>query len=295
YGIFELDLDSRAVKELLDTAGEDHAPAWSPDGRKLAFISDRSGAPNLMLFDTEDSTITQLTDLSGGVLSLSWSRQNDRLAFAAFDRGGYDIFTVQQPLTVDPVLKRLRQRAPASVVSLEDAKRPPLADNATPPERGALAAAWPDSTSAPDTTRGMGRTDEHRGGGGGGSPHPLSAGAFEPPAWNGGGGFPAPTPNVADADTAKAPTTEQTPLADRGGAFALSDSVLGQHPAPYRWHLAPEAVQVGAIAASTYGFAGSTQVLFTDFLGDHSLYFAGDVFSNSLPDANALLVSPVLP
>src|SRR5262249_60594984 len=93
YGIFELDLDSRAVKELLDTAGEDHAPAWSPDGRKLAFISDRSGAPNLMLFDTQDTTITHLTHLSPAVLSLSWSRQNDRLAFAAFDRGGYALFT----------------------------------------------------------------------------------------------------------------------------------------------------------------------------------------------------------
>jgi Tol biopolymer transport system component len=33
----------RAVRLILDTAGEDHAPAWSPDGRKLAFITDRSG------------------------------------------------------------------------------------------------------------------------------------------------------------------------------------------------------------------------------------------------------------
>src|SRR5207244_2458182 len=32
-----------------------------------------------------------------------------------------------------------------------------------------------------------------------------------------------------------------------------------------------------------------------DFLGDHSLYFAGDVFSNSLQDANALLLYSVLP
>src|SRR5262249_52727717 len=82
YGIFELDLDSRAVKELLDTAGEDHAPAWSPDGRKLAFISDRSGAPNLMLFATQDSTITQPTDLSGGALPLSRPRQNYQRAIA---------------------------------------------------------------------------------------------------------------------------------------------------------------------------------------------------------------------
>ena len=294
YGIYEIDVATRAVRLILDTAGEDHAPAWSPDGRKLAFITDRSGAPNLTLYDSEDSTITQLTDLSGGVLSLSWSRQNDRLAFAAFDRGGYDIFSVQQPLSVDPVLKRLRQRAPQSVVSLEEARKPVAVDPGPDavPARGALAAAWPDSSSAPDTTRSLGNPNEHRAGNG--TRPPFSTVAFEPPAWN-GGGFPTPSP-VADPDTAgQRREPERTPLVEHGGPFALADSVLGQPPSPYKWHLAPEAVQVGAIAASTYGFAGSTQVLFTDFLGDHSLYFAGDVFSNSLQDANALLVYSVMP
>jgi len=287
YGIFELDVATRKIHFLLDTAGEDHAPAWSPDGRKLAFITDRSGAPNLALFDTADSTITQLTDLTGGVLSLSWSRQNDRLVFAAFDRGGYDIFSVQQPLTLDPVLRRLRAHSPASVLSLAAARKPAPADSNATPDRGALADAWPDSTSIPDTTRFMGP----RGTGPRGPVRPV---AFEPPAWN-GGGFPAPPPATPDPDTARRALPERTPLKDRGGPFALSDSVLGQHPLRYHWHLAPEAVQIGALAASSYGFAGSTQILFTDFLGDHSLYFAGDVFSNSLQDANALLLYSVLP
>src|SRR5439155_1124855 len=77
--LFELDLASGKTRFLLDTAGDDHSPAWSPDGKRLAFITDRSGAPNLALFETRDSTITQLTDLTGGVQSLTWSRQNDRL------------------------------------------------------------------------------------------------------------------------------------------------------------------------------------------------------------------------
>jgi hypothetical protein len=102
-----------------------------------------------------------------------------------------------------------------------------------------------------------------------------------------------PPPVVAD--TARPVRLARTPLVERGGPFALADSVLGQKPTRYRWKLAPEAIQVGALAASSFGFAGSTQILFSDFLGDHSLYFAGDVFSNSLSEANALLLYSVLP
>jgi outer membrane translocation and assembly module TamA len=100
---------------------------------------------------------------------------------------------------------------------------------------------------------------------------------------------------AAEPDTVKPNLPTQTPLLERGGPFALADSVLGQKPQPYRWHLEPEALQIGALAASSYGFAGSTQIAFSDFLGDHSLYFAGDVFSNSIQDANALLLYSVLP
>ena len=92
----------RRVEEVLDTPGEDHSPAWSNDGKKLAFLSDRSGTPNIYLFDTADGSITQLTDVQGGVTSLSWSRAGDRLVFSAFDRGGFDVFAVREALSLDP-------------------------------------------------------------------------------------------------------------------------------------------------------------------------------------------------
>ena len=184
YGLYEFDLASRETRLLLDTAGDDHAPAWSPDGRRLVFITDRSGTPNLALYDVADSSVTQLTDLTGGVQSLSWSRQNDRLVFAAFDRGGYDIFSVQEPLTLDPVVKRLRKNAPAAVLSLEEARSGKAKGPEQVPRSAALAATWPDSLTAPDTTgASSGRRGAHtvapRG--------PLGPVAFEPPPWDGGG------------------------------------------------------------------------------------------------------------
>jgi len=290
YGLYEYELASGTTRLLLDTAGDDHGPAWSPDGRRLVFITDRSGSPNLALYDPADSSITQLTDLTGGVQAVSWSRQNDRLVFSAFDRGGYDIFAVQEPLTLDPVVKRLRRNAPASVLSLAEARDGQEAAAVEPERAAALFGAWPDSITVPDTSLAAGerrgpRTATPRG--------PLRPAGLEPPPWD-GGGFPVP-PAPAAPDTARPERVRLTPLVERGGPFALADSVLGQKPARYRWRLAPEAVQVGALAASSFGFAGSTQILFSDFLGDHSLYFAGDVFSNSLSEANALLLYNVLP
>jgi len=291
YAIYDLNLATGVTRELFDTYGDDHAPAWSPDGRRLAFITDRSGAPNLSVFDTADSSITQLTDLTGGVQSVSWSRQNDRLVFAAFDRGGYDVFSVQQPLSSETVLRRLRAASPRAVMTLATARMSPERDTTERFVAGALASAWPDSATVPDTTLAMGAFGRRPPPG---PREPFRPVAMEPPAWN-GGGFPTPMAMSVEPDTAKPNLPTLTPLVERGGPFALSDSVLGQKPQPYRWHLEPEALQIGALAASSYGFAGSTQIAFSDFLGDHSLYFAGDVFSNSIQDANALLLYSVLP
>jgi len=295
YGIYEFDLETRETSLLLDTSGDDHGPAWSPDGRRLVFITDRNGSPNLSLFDPADSTITQLTDLTGGVQSVSWSRQNDRLVFSAFDRGGWDIFAVQEPLTLDPVVSRLRRNAPGSVMTLAEARDGDreLVSNPDSSPTGALAGAWPDSTTVPDTTAGSG---ERRGSRPALPTEPARPAAFEPPPWE-GGGFPTPastTLALGDGDTDSTTHAAHDLAEDDGGPFALPDSVLGQTPARYRWRLAPEAIQIGGLAASSYGFAGSTQLLFSDFLGDHSLYLAADILSNAIADANALVQYSVL-
>src|SRR5690349_23381851 len=76
-----------------------------------------------LLFDTRDSSFTQLTDVTGGISSLSWSRRNDRLVFSAYNSGGFDVFAVTEPLSLDPVVGRLRKQNPLAVLSAEDAAR----------------------------------------------------------------------------------------------------------------------------------------------------------------------------
>jgi Tol biopolymer transport system component len=302
YGLFNLELDTGHVRMVLDTHGDDHSPAWSPDGRKLAFVSDRSGGPDIYLYDPADSTVTQLTEVQGGVSSLSWSRQNDRLVFSAFNRGGFDVFACKEPLSLDAVVDRLRRQAPQTVLSLDRARNE--GQEAPPPTRpslGALAGAWPDSvTTAPDTLtlahaeaeptlEASGHSDTVRV-----EPpdEPFGASTSYDPSrpWS-----LANDPHFGSQRDTIPVLPTRTPLVDNGGPFALPDSILDQPAQPYRVRMAPDYAGGGFYAASGVGFAGSTQFQFSDFLGNHQLFISTDIFSNSLEETNALAIYQYLP
>ncbi|HET9328625.1 MAG TPA: BamA/TamA family outer membrane protein [Candidatus Eisenbacteria bacterium] len=288
YGIFGMDLQTREITQVLDTQGEDHSPAWSSDGSKLAFISDLGGTPNIYLWDAKDASITQLTDVQGGVTSLSWSRQHDRLVFAAFNNGGVDIFAVREALSLDPVMERLRANAPHAVVSPEGMQEQVDSITVTEPEtKGALAVSWPDTLSGPDSTL-MAREDP-RSAGSGAARGVQVENPFETSPWAMGG----QPQGWAPPDTA-GPLPTRSPLHDNGGPFAVADSVLWQKPTKYRGRLSADYAGAG-FYASTLGVIGQTQFAFSDFLGNHNLYLATDVISDDLSETNALLVYTYLP
>src|SRR5205814_10239571 len=101
--------------------------------------------------------------------------------------------------------------------------------------------------------------------------------------------------NLPGAPDTAAAIVPKIALVERGGPFALPDSVLAQKPVAYHARLAPDYAGGGFYAAAGFGFVGSTQFVFSDFLGDHSLYVATDVFSNSLSETNALAIYSYLP
>ncbi|NOT33977.1 MAG: BamA/TamA family outer membrane protein [Candidatus Eisenbacteria bacterium] len=285
FGIFTLDLGTREVVLTLDTGGEDRSPAWSPDGRKLAFVSDHGGTPNAFLFDPADSTLMRLTDVRGGIQSLTWSRQNDRIVFAAFTKGGFDVFAVKAPLSQDAVVQRLRREQPESVMSFEDMRRH-WVDSVSVQSRvhGSLEGDWPDSlTLAVDTL------DLSRGGLAARDSLARPRGPSGPPPWADAGlrTYPAPLDTLA-------PLPKTYGLVERGGPFEIPDSLIAQVPSPYRAQFAAEGAG-GSVYASNLGFLGATQLSLADFLGDRRIEFALGLYSNSLSDANALIAYHHLP
>ena len=60
-------------------AGRNEDPTWAPDGRHIAFISDRSGRRQIWIIDMETGRVRQL-QTPGAARLPSWSRRLGRTA-----------------------------------------------------------------------------------------------------------------------------------------------------------------------------------------------------------------------
>ena len=88
-------------------------PVWSPDGRWVAYTSDKSGAPEIWLWSAEEGTGSavdvQLTGLAARANGLAWSPDGQSIAFSGDRFGNMDIWTVSVPdgkvsrITDDPL------------------------------------------------------------------------------------------------------------------------------------------------------------------------------------------------
>lgn len=63
--------------------GHDSAPAWSPDGKTVAFISARDGASQVYLLSMEGGEAKKLTTLSTGADLFHWSPDGKTVAFTS--------------------------------------------------------------------------------------------------------------------------------------------------------------------------------------------------------------------
>jgi dipeptidyl aminopeptidase/acylaminoacyl peptidase len=67
--------------QLTSSPKADFNPRWSPDGKKIAFISTRKGIPQVWMIDYRGGEAYPLTDISTGTSGVIWSPQGDHLAF----------------------------------------------------------------------------------------------------------------------------------------------------------------------------------------------------------------------
>jgi TolB protein len=72
---------------VTEETSADHSPAWAPDGRHVAFVSNRGGDSDIWLADLDKTGPERYTNLSRTSTSAEshpvWTRTGDRLAWAA--------------------------------------------------------------------------------------------------------------------------------------------------------------------------------------------------------------------
>ncbi len=78
-----VDTATGAVRALTSTPKNERSPRWSPDGRWIAFESNRSGDYQLWLLPTGGGEARQLTTLATGASGPRWAPTGDRLAFVS--------------------------------------------------------------------------------------------------------------------------------------------------------------------------------------------------------------------
>jgi Tol biopolymer transport system component len=255
WRIAVLDIASGAIDVLPNQGGLNINPVWSPDGQQLAFVSDRTGIPNIFLFDFNDRQHYQLTNLLGGVSAIteyspaiSWARGADKIAYTNFQRGDFTVWTIDNPRALKKTA--FNPNAPSVL--------------ATNP-----AAETTEVAKASDSLVLRPRPGEPT------STYRSPAGTRESSV--------LPTAEV----TQDLPTTIASLQADP--LYGLPDTTRFRER-PYRATLHPDYIANPSVGYTpNYGtFAGGTAFVFSDLLGNHQLAVSGNVYGR-LSDASAFV------
>ena len=81
--IWMFTVGTRELLQFTNSTKSESSPRWSPDGKKLAFISGRDGAPQIFVIPSDGGEAIKLTDGKNGVQSFDWSPDGSQISFLA--------------------------------------------------------------------------------------------------------------------------------------------------------------------------------------------------------------------
>jgi TolB protein len=89
--IYTSDLRTRAQRRLTFDPSIDTSPSYAPDGRRIAFNSDRGGTKQLYVMDNDGANQRRISFSDGRYSTPVWSPRGDLIAFTKENQGRFAI------------------------------------------------------------------------------------------------------------------------------------------------------------------------------------------------------------
>ncbi|CAN5360456.1 hypothetical protein BH18GEM1_BH18GEM1_03380 [soil metagenome] len=294
YGEYQIgihDLATGGTTFLPDPGGKNINPQWGPDGRSIAFLSDRTGITNIFLHDFERNATYQLTDLLTGVSgimesspALAWSRDGSRMVFSAFSSAGWDLYRIDDPLSraTEPYQPGEEAEYDLAARAFVRPARPEenAASDSIVGVSGAGVAAEEKDDRKDDAAEGEDKPDEE-----------VAEKEAEPPdavsyylGRQGDGQRRDAAPKGRRLPSFSEPVDIATLLEDPTIGLPRDASRFEKHD--YEISFQPDMISQPEVGFATgIGAFGASQLAFSDLLGDHNLYVAASVYG-SLTDSD---------
>ena len=81
--LYLVDIASGQSRKMTSGKYRDASPAWSPDGKTIAFVSTRDDTPQIYLLPVDGGEAQQLTEMKQGASNPAWSPDGTKIAFSA--------------------------------------------------------------------------------------------------------------------------------------------------------------------------------------------------------------------
>ena len=87
------DASGKNVK-VISNSGSSYNPKWSPDGKYLAYVSDKAGKFQIYVVKSDGSSVRQLTSEAGNVIEYDWSSDGNKIIFDSQGEGTSSVWII---------------------------------------------------------------------------------------------------------------------------------------------------------------------------------------------------------
>ena len=127
--LFTVNINTKEIDRITNTDYNENYPVWAHTENKLIYTADQNGVWNIHVYDYELEESYPITNVLTGIQQLSLSKDDRTLIFSGYDKRGWDIFSITNPLAMKakevPITNFLTNKKTADE-SLADLRRDKL-------------------------------------------------------------------------------------------------------------------------------------------------------------------------